>query len=248
MATTTNYSWTTPDDTYLVKDGASAIRTLGSAIDTSFAADQGDLLLGGTSDIFEPLAIGAATTVLTSDGTTASWVAPAGGGKTWTLLNAGGTALTGAQTITVSGISDIEDLMIFIVQASSASASSLIALRFNCDTAANYGNVGFEINPSGTYSASNYGIAQNTANDRFNLSTMSNNANSQVSGGVWVSGGKSTGIKAIMGNAGAGANGGTSQTLNSQIGFYSASAAITSVSVVSSSGNFDNGTLYVYGA
>jgi hypothetical protein len=77
MATTTNYSWTTPDDTDLVKDGAAAIRTLGSAIDTSFAADQGDLLLGGTSDIFEPLAIGAAATVLTSDGTTASWAAPA---------------------------------------------------------------------------------------------------------------------------------------------------------------------------
>jgi len=35
MATTTNYSWTTPDDTGLVKDGASAIRALGTAIDTS---------------------------------------------------------------------------------------------------------------------------------------------------------------------------------------------------------------------
>ena len=35
MATTTNYGWTTPDDTALVKDGAAAIRTLGSAIDTS---------------------------------------------------------------------------------------------------------------------------------------------------------------------------------------------------------------------
>jgi hypothetical protein len=80
MATTTNYGWTTPDDTDLVKDGAAAIRTLGSSIDTSFIADEGDLLLGGTSDIFEPLAIGAAATVLTSDGTTASWVAPAGGG------------------------------------------------------------------------------------------------------------------------------------------------------------------------
>jgi hypothetical protein len=33
MATTTNYSWSTPDDTALVKNGASAIRTLGSAID-----------------------------------------------------------------------------------------------------------------------------------------------------------------------------------------------------------------------
>lgn len=35
MASTTNYSWTTPDDTSLVKDGASAIRSLGSAIDTT---------------------------------------------------------------------------------------------------------------------------------------------------------------------------------------------------------------------
>lgn len=35
MATTTNYGWTTPDNTALVKDGALAIRTLGSAIDTS---------------------------------------------------------------------------------------------------------------------------------------------------------------------------------------------------------------------
>jgi hypothetical protein len=39
--------------------------------------DEGDLLLGGASDIFEPLAIGAADTVLTSNGTTASWAASA---------------------------------------------------------------------------------------------------------------------------------------------------------------------------
>jgi hypothetical protein len=44
MATTTNYGWTTPDDTDLVKDGAAAIRTLGSSIDTSFVD-----LKGGTT-------------------------------------------------------------------------------------------------------------------------------------------------------------------------------------------------------
>ena len=44
MATTTNFGWTTPDDTALVKDGASAIRTLGSSIDTSMAQ-----LKGGTT-------------------------------------------------------------------------------------------------------------------------------------------------------------------------------------------------------
>lgn len=35
MATTTNYSWTTPDNTAYVKDGASAIRTLGTSVDTT---------------------------------------------------------------------------------------------------------------------------------------------------------------------------------------------------------------------
>jgi hypothetical protein len=35
MATTTNYSWTTPDNTDLVKNGALSIRTLGSSIDTT---------------------------------------------------------------------------------------------------------------------------------------------------------------------------------------------------------------------
>lgn len=41
MATTTNFGWETPDDTDLVKDGASAIRTLGQAIDTSMADLEG---------------------------------------------------------------------------------------------------------------------------------------------------------------------------------------------------------------
>ena len=44
MATTTNFGWTTPNDTDLVKDGASAIRTLGSAIDTSMMDLKGGTL------------------------------------------------------------------------------------------------------------------------------------------------------------------------------------------------------------
>jgi hypothetical protein len=44
MPTTTNFGWTTPADTDLVKDGALAIRTLGNGIDTSFLD-----LKGGTT-------------------------------------------------------------------------------------------------------------------------------------------------------------------------------------------------------
>jgi len=44
MATTTNYGWTTPNDSDPFKDGALAIRTLGSAIDTTVATlGQGDV-------------------------------------------------------------------------------------------------------------------------------------------------------------------------------------------------------------
>jgi hypothetical protein len=35
MATTANYSWSTPDNTSYVKDGAQSIRTLGSSVDTT---------------------------------------------------------------------------------------------------------------------------------------------------------------------------------------------------------------------
>ena len=41
MATTTYFGWETPDDTDLVKDGAAAIRTLGSAIDSSMSQLEG---------------------------------------------------------------------------------------------------------------------------------------------------------------------------------------------------------------
>lgn len=44
MPTTTNFGWTTPADTDLVKDGASAIRTLANGIDTSMV-----YLKGGTT-------------------------------------------------------------------------------------------------------------------------------------------------------------------------------------------------------
>jgi hypothetical protein len=36
--TTTNFAWTIPSDTDLVKDGADAIRTIGNAVDASFAS------------------------------------------------------------------------------------------------------------------------------------------------------------------------------------------------------------------
>jgi hypothetical protein len=70
MATTTNYSWDTPDDTDLVKDGALAIRDLGQDIDTSLynittGKNVGMVLLNTTS--FSAVSSQNITTVFNAD-------------------------------------------------------------------------------------------------------------------------------------------------------------------------------------
>jgi hypothetical protein len=87
MATTTNYGWTTPDDTALVKDGASAIRTLGSSVDTTTKNLNPSTTLGdieyrsSTANTNTRLGIGSTGQVLTVAGGVPSWATPAGGGK-----------------------------------------------------------------------------------------------------------------------------------------------------------------------
>ena len=86
MATTTNYGWTTPDDTSLVKDGAAAIRTLGSSVDTTTKALNPSTTLGdieyrsSTANTNTRLGIGTSGQVLTVAGGVPSWATPAGGG------------------------------------------------------------------------------------------------------------------------------------------------------------------------
>jgi len=81
MPTTTNFGWTTPADTDLVKDGALAIRTLGNGIDTSFLD-----LKGGTTGQVLSKASGTDLdfTWIEQDDTTLSFNAQTG--TTYTLV------------------------------------------------------------------------------------------------------------------------------------------------------------------
>ena len=110
MANTTNYNWETPDDTDLVKDGAAAIRTLGSSIDTTTKALNPETTLGdiayrsSTANTNTKLAIGTNGQVLTVAGGVPSWATPTTGdieGVTaGTGISGGGTS--GTVTITNS--------------------------------------------------------------------------------------------------------------------------------------------------
>jgi hypothetical protein len=122
MATTTNYSWTTPDDTALVKDGAAAIRSLGTAIDTTVFNNagaaisktlidaKGDLIVGSAADTAARLPAGTNGYLLTADSsetTGLKWSAAPGGGKVLQVVQATSSTATivASTTMTDSGLS-----------------------------------------------------------------------------------------------------------------------------------------------
>lgn len=152
MPTTTNYGWTTPADTDLVKDGASAIRTLGSAIDTTVFNNasaaiaktivdaKGDLIAATAADTVSRLAVGADATVLTADSTTATglkWATPTSGGMT--LLST--TTLSGA-SVTLSSINQTyTDLVLYVYGMTNATADNYFAIQPLSNTQQSYSYV-----------------------------------------------------------------------------------------------------------
>jgi hypothetical protein len=106
MATTTNYGWTTPNDTDLVKDGAAAIRTLGSSVDTTTKNLNPQTTTGAiayrsaTSNVNTALPIGTAGQVLrvNSGATAPEWATPAGGKVLQVVQATFSTATTVAST------------------------------------------------------------------------------------------------------------------------------------------------------
>ena len=123
MATTTNFGWTTPDNTGYVKDGALAIRTLGSAIDTSMV----DLKGGTTGQILKK-----------TSGTDMDfeWVAQ----QSWTSL-ASGSLSTG--TLSLTSISGNYKNLRLIMSNVQISTNANIQIRINNLSGMYYERVAF---------------------------------------------------------------------------------------------------------
>lgn len=173
-----------------------------------------------------------------------AWVAVGGSTSTnFALINAGGTALTGAATITVN-VSGKNQLYVRVDSASSANLASSFSIRLNADSGSNYVY-------SSIYALDASAPTINTLNSTGATScvfgVMGNDQTSTVSGHVLISGTNAAGAKPIELNS-VSLLDNTSNRSYSLTGAYLGSSAITSVSIISSSGNFDAGTIYVYGA
>ena len=175
--------------------------------------------------------------------------AAAGGGANWSLLNAGGTALTAATTITVSGISSADKIMVLVSGASNGSiGGETCSIRLNTDSGSNYAQMGsrFRVN-SAAYTAST--LLQDTKSltqTSITLSIWSTQDISVISGYCLITGCNSAGLKVYNSVGASNQATGNNQEAFHTGGYYSGSSTISSISIVSSSGNFDAGTVYVY--
>jgi hypothetical protein len=134
MATTTNYSWSTPDDTALVKDGAAAIRTLGSSIDTTTKALNPSTTLG---DI-EYRSSTANTNTRLGIGTTNQVLSVVGGVPAWATVSAGmvqlATGSLSTNETSITGISGSYKTLILLVEDFHTSGGSGAFMRLNNNT------------------------------------------------------------------------------------------------------------------
>ena len=248
MATTTNYGWTTPDDTDLVKDGAAAIRTLGSSVDTTTkdlnpSTTEGDLeYRSGTANTNSRLAIGTAGQVLTVNGgaTAPEWAAlPTGGGIA--LLST--TTLTGATT-TVSAISGAyQDLYVLVTGMTNATANGSFRVAINGSTSlssqtgifyanAAGGNFTFYNDYTSRYAGNNSGLLRTDANNSYMLTIFDY---------------ASTTAPKTYQNILTGLDGNSSTYIQQGQGGHNSNLAVTSLVFSNAGGNWSTGTVRVYG-
>jgi len=242
MATTTNYGWTTPDNTALVKDGASAIRTLGSSIDTTLKAQIDaqipDTLLTTTGDVI--YASGANTPARLGIGTTGQVLTVSGGLPTWATAASGGmtllstTTLSGTSTVVSSINQTYTNLYVFIT---AITAGATYYPRINPNGTAGQGiyfcaGAGIFDVATNAQSATS-GTAFSTTSVNNLVLTINNYASTTQNKYLLMSGASnvSTGTAFMTG------------------GVLNTTSAITSLTMTTTAGtaSFTGGTMYVYG-
>ena len=253
MATTTNYSWTTPDDTALVKDGAAAIRSLGTAIDSTVFTNagnaiaktivdaKGDIIAATAADTVARLASsGVNDQVLTIDTSTATglkWAAASGGGMT---SIASGTL--SSTSVVISSIPGTYRHLYLYILGAQVNTGSIIALRINGNTGANYNTKGFVLSNTTWISNVNKTYIDPSV-DNMNVVTTAN----QNTYSLLIEEYNQTSFKNIIGSYRNSASGGAGDF--NAFHAYNSNTAVTSLTITTTGGTatFSAGTYALYG-
>jgi hypothetical protein len=205
-----------------------------TAINPTIVDAKGDIIAATAADTVSRLAVGANGTVLTADSvetTGLKWVAPASGGMT--LINTGGTTLSGSTTTISSIPSGYKYLYGEIVGFRPASNGADLRAQFSGDTAGNYSWIG-----GSTFNQSSTKFTDggcNSSSDATNIQFQMPNYLASVWKFAEVNSFnvKSTSVNEFF--------------AQNYISVWSGTGAITSITFLPSTGNFTSGTVYLYG-
>jgi len=261
MATTTNYGWTTPDDTALVKDGAAAIRTLGTSVDTTTKNLNPSTTLGdieyrsSTANTNTRLGIGTTGQVLTVAGGVPSWATATSTAGLTLISEQVAAASSGIDFTSISG--SYKQLLLVWSGAQHSATGSSFTIRLNADSGANYAMVG-------AYTAAG-GIGAGGANNTSifvggaDYAAFGQDANSSAlyapaTGTLLIDNySSSTKLKTINGSWGYFDNGlGGVRYVPAISGVYNSTSAITQLNIVRTTGsatltNLANTSIRLYG-
>lgn len=161
---------------------------------------------------------------------------PSSGGMT--LINTGGTTLSGSSTTISSIPSTYKDLVLYVYKSLPATdAVGNLYLRFNGDSSSLY-----------TYSGSNQIYRQSWNDTRIDIGVEANNSSSNGLSHILIPQYKDTTIwKMIWGKSMTTSYSSGNVTMENKVGIYGSTSAISSITFLPYSGNFTSGTAYLYG-
>ena len=227
-ATDLDFTWVAQDDS--------------NAIQNAIVDAKGDLIAATAADTPARLAVGTNGQFLSADSTAATglaWATPTSGGMT--LINSGGTALSGASVVIGSIPGTYKHLLITIKGVYCATDGGSLYMRLNADTGNNYGENGIRNN--GSTLTGQFEVNRNKF-DIVSLCTSTNSAQRLTNGTLWLMNYADT-DQVSMTLQTYGTSSTTTVSLQA-VGVYDNSAAITSITLYGDY-NFSGGTAYVYG-
>jgi hypothetical protein len=223
--------------------GTSGTVTITNDMATTITA-AGDLVVGTGSGTYDNLPIGTTAQVLTADTTVSpykvKWATAVGATESYTEVH--NASLPSAASVTISGLTG-DKIRCYITSASSTNASATYRLKPNSNsTAANYnkGLTGAQISQAGNATYPTYTAGSGNG---FDLANGSNAVSDSAIIYFEIDACKSTGIKTVKSYSWVSGTGGYGWITG---GIYEQAAAVTSIQITCSTGNFDNGTITVW--
>lgn len=274
MPTTSNFGWTTPADTDLVKDGAAAIRTLGNGIDTSLV----DLKGGTTGQVLskasntdldftwssvDPLTILDAKGDLISATAADTPARLASSGVNGDVLTVDTSTATGLKWAAAGGALTLSTIASGTMPVATALTITGLTQDFFClrisgllwDSGADYLQIRLNSNTNTVYSyvtyqinAANFYKVSSTGDTKFLLTAETSNRDSgDNSFTVFIQNAKSAGYHTIS-SVGHLENTSNADFGASMQGFFEDATAITSITVMTNSAyQFSGGTYKLIG-